>query len=152
MNKKNNILLAFYGDDFTGSTDALEFLTRAGAKTMLFIEPPSKAVLAKYPGLNAFGVAGRTRSMSPAEMKKTLLPAFEKLKQCGARHVHYKICSTFDSSPKIGSIGKAIDAGAEVFKNKFTPLLVAAPLLGRYCLFGNLFARMGIGSEGSIHR
>jgi uncharacterized protein YgbK (DUF1537 family) len=35
---KNNILLAFYGDDFTGSTDALEFLTRAGARTALFIE------------------------------------------------------------------------------------------------------------------
>jgi 3-oxoisoapionate kinase len=42
LERKNNILLAFYGDDFTGSTDALEFICRAGAKAMLFIDPPTK--------------------------------------------------------------------------------------------------------------
>ncbi|OQP66597.1 serine kinase [Niastella vici] len=152
MDSSKNILLAFYGDDFTGSTDALEFLTRAGAKTALFIEPPTAEQLKKYPGLNAFGVAGKTRAMAPGEMEQTLLPAFEKLKLTGARHVHYKVCSTFDSSPTTGSIGKAIDTGAAVFKNKCIPLLVAAPMLGRYCMFGNLFARMGIGSNGKIYR
>jgi len=30
MSVKSKLLLAFYGDDFTGSTDALEFLTRNG--------------------------------------------------------------------------------------------------------------------------
>jgi uncharacterized protein YgbK (DUF1537 family) len=45
-----------------------------------------------------------------------------------------------------------MDIGAEVFKAPFIPLLVAAPVLGRYCLFGNLFARMGIGSQGQIYR
>jgi uncharacterized protein YgbK (DUF1537 family) len=152
MTSNSNILLAFYGDDFTGSTDALEFLTRAGAKTALFIEPPTAEQLKKYPGLNAFGVAGKTRAMAPAEMEQTLLPAFEKLQQTGARHVHYKVCSTFDSSPTIGSIGKAIDTGVAVFKTSCVPLLVAAPVLGRYCLYGNLFARMGIGSNGKIYR
>lgn len=150
--KSSTILLAFYGDDLTGSTDALEFLNRAGAKTVLFIEPPAAEQLAKYPDLDAFGVAGMTRSQSPELMEQTLLPAFKSLKKSGARHVHYKVCSTFDSSPATGSIGKAIDTGAMVFKNKFIPLLVAAPALGRYCLFGNLFARMGIGSEGTIYR
>lgn len=85
-------------------------------------------------------------------MEEILLPAFEKLKQTGARHIHYKTCSTFDSSPAVGSIGKAIDIGSHVFNNTFIPLLVAAPVLGRYCLFGNLFARMGIGSRGEIYR
>ena len=150
--QKNNILLAFYGDDFTGSTDALEFMTRAGAKTVLFIEPPTAEQLQQHPGLQAFGVAGMTRAMAPEKMEATLLPAFEQLKQTGARHVHYKVCSTFDSAPHIGSIGKAIDTGAAVFNNSFVPLLVAAPVLGRYCLFGNLFARMGIGSQGQIYR
>lgn len=152
MDKDKKILLAFYGDDFTGSTDALEFLTRAGAKAVLFIEPPTPAQLAKYPGLNAYGVAGLTRSMPPKQMQEVLLPAFSEMKRSGARHVHYKVCSTFDSSPEIGSIGMAIDVGAEIFKSKIIPLVVAAPVLGRYCLFGNLFARMGIGSEGDIHR
>jgi 3-oxoisoapionate kinase len=58
--------------------------------------------------------------------------------------VHYKVCSTFDSSPQVGSIGRAIDVGREVFREApFVPLLVAAPALGRYCVFGNLFATLG---------
>lgn len=153
MNEKSNdILLAFYGDDFTGSTDALETLNRAGAKTILFIEPPSPEKLATYPGIQAIGVAGVTRSMDPAKMDQELRSAFSMLKQVGARHIHYKVCSTFDSSPEIGSIGKAIDTGAEIFASAFVPLLVAAPALGRYSVFGNLFARMGIGSDGAIYR
>lgn len=146
------ILLAYYGDDFTGSSDALEFLSRAGARTVLFTQPPTAGQLARYPGLDAFGVAGMTRSMAPAEMEATLRPAFERLKGSGARHVHYKICSTFDSSPEIGSIGRAIETGAAVFDSAVVPLLVAAPALGRYTAFGHLFARMGIGSDGSIYR
>ncbi|MES2647014.1 MAG: four-carbon acid sugar kinase family protein [Bacteroidota bacterium] len=145
-------LLAFYGDDFTGSTDALEFLTRAGAKTLLFIEPPSLEQLAQFPNLDAYGIAGMTRALPALEMDAKLLPAFSLMKASKVRHVHYKTCSTFDSSPAIGSIGKAIDTGASVFANKLVPLLVAAPALGRYSVFGNLFARMGIGSNGSIFR
>ncbi len=148
----NNLLLAFYGDDFTGSTDALEFISRAGMKAALFIEPPTKEQLATYPELNAIGIAGMTRSLSPHAMQEILHPAFEKLHQLGPRHVHYKVCSTFDSSPAVGSIGKAIDVAASIFHKRFVPLLVAAPALGRYCVFGNLFARMGIGSQGKIYR
>lgn len=148
----SNLLLAFYGDDFTGSTDALEILERAGIRTALFIEPPTPEDLARFPHIRAFGIAGMTRAMAPAQMEATLQPAFEALKTSGARHIHYKVCSTFDSSPAIGSIGKAIDIGAAVFGPKFTSLVVAAPSLGRYCSFGNLFARMGIGSNGHIHR
>ena len=61
----SKLLLAFYGDDFTGSTDALEQLTLAGIRTALFIEPPSAAQLKKFPGLQAVGVAGMTRSLAP---------------------------------------------------------------------------------------
>jgi uncharacterized protein YgbK (DUF1537 family) len=152
VKKESNILLAFYGDDFTGSTDALEFICRAGAKTILFIEPPTADQLKAFPGLNAYGVAGKTRSLSPEQMEKILMPAFEQMKATEARHVHYKVCSTFDSSPTVGSIGKAIDCGSAVFKNMITPVLGGMPALGRYCVFGNLFARMGIGSNGAIYR
>jgi uncharacterized protein YgbK (DUF1537 family) len=72
------LLLAFYGDDFTGSTDALEFICRAGARAILFIEPPTAEQLKKYPGLDAFGVAGMTRSLPPGEMETILLPALRK--------------------------------------------------------------------------
>jgi 3-oxoisoapionate kinase len=152
VNKHSDILLAFYGDDFTGSTDALEFICRAGAKAILFIEPPTKEQLNAFPGLNVFGVAGKTRSLPPKEMENILMPAFEKIKATGARHVHYKTCSTFDSSPTIGSIGKAIDCGVKIFGPSFIPVVGGTPALGRYCVFGNLFARMGIGSNGDIYR
>lgn len=148
----NKLLLAFYGDDFTGSTDALEFLSRAGLKAVLFIAPPTAEQLAAYPEVNAIGVAGFTRSLPPEKMEAVLQPAFEQLKALQPRHVHYKVCSTFDSSPEIGSIGRAMDVGTSVFANSVVPLFVAAPVLGRYCVFGNLFARMGIGSNGVIHR
>jgi uncharacterized protein YgbK (DUF1537 family) len=145
-------LLAFYGDDLTGSTDALEFICTAGAKTVLFLAPPTLEQLSRYPGLQAFGIAGLTRSLSPAQMEDQLLPAFQLMKQTGAKHVHYKVCSTFDSSPGVGSIGRAIDCGAQVFHNDFIPVLGGMPALGRYCVFGNLFARMGIGTNGKVYR
>jgi len=142
--------LAFYGDDFTGSTDALEFLSRAGVPTVLFLEPPSPETLARHPGLQAVGVAGMTRSMTAEALAAELRLALTALRALGAPHVHYKVCSTFDSSPTTGSIGRAIDVGAEIFGARFVPLLVGAPALGRYCVFGNLFARLGTGGE--IHR
>jgi 3-oxoisoapionate kinase len=152
MAGSGDLLLAFYGDDFTGSTDALEFLERAGVRTVLFLEPPSPERLARYPGRRAVGVAGVTRALPPEAMEAALRPAFSQLRALGVPHVHYKVCSTFDSSPTIGSIGRAIDVGAEIFGARFVPLLVGTPPLGRYCVFGNLFARMGIGSGGAIHR
>ncbi|ATC63348.1 serine kinase [Nibricoccus aquaticus] len=148
----SELLLAYYGDDFTGSTDALEFLSRAGARTRLFLDPPTPAQLARHPSLQAIGVAGLTRSLAPADMERTLRPAFTALRALGSPHVHYKVCSTFDSSPTTGSIGRAIDVGSEIFQRPFVPLLIGAPALGRHCVFGTLFARMGIGSTGEIHR
>jgi len=144
--------LAYFGDDFTGSTDALEFLSRAGLRTALFLEPPSRERLAAMPSLDALGVAGLTRSLPPAEMEAVLRSALTALRDLAPRHVHYKVCSTFDSSPTVGSIGRAIDVGVSIFGGRYVPLLVGAPALGRYCAFGNLFARMGIGSAGEIYR
>jgi uncharacterized protein YgbK (DUF1537 family) len=148
----SKLLLTFYGDDFTGSTDALEQLTLAGIRTALFIRPPTPAELKKFSGLQAIGVAGRTRSLAPDAMGRELKPALLALKKLGARHVHYKVCSTFDSSPRVGSIGRVMDVAAKIFPAPFIPLLVAAPALGRYTIFGQHFARYGIGSAGAIHR
>src|SRR5688500_4005655 len=121
----SDLLLSFYGDDFTGSTDALESLARGGVRTVLFTRPPTPQQLAKYDGLGAFGVAGMTRAMPPDEMERTLHPAFEAMRACGAPIVHYKVCSTFDSSPTIGSIGRAIAVGLEVFGSGIVPGVVA---------------------------
>jgi len=143
----NPLLLAYYGDDFTGSADVMEVLQWSGLKTALFVNPPSPDQLQRFPGLRAFGIAGSSRAMSPTTMERELPPAFEALSASGAPFIHYKICSTFDSSPDTGSIGKAIDIGRSIFNATCIPILAGAPNLGRYTVFGNLFARSGLDSE-----
>lgn len=145
-------LLTYYGDDFTGSTDALESLSRAGVSAVLFAAPPSRGQLARFPDARAIGVAGISRALSPAQMEVELSPVFAQIKALGAPIFHYKTCSTFDSSPQIGSIGRAIDIGQRIFDSPFVPLVVGAPTLGRYVAFGNLFARVGAGTGGEVFR
>ncbi|MFN0120975.1 MAG: four-carbon acid sugar kinase family protein [Blastocatellia bacterium] len=138
------LLLTFYGDDFTGSADAMESLSLHGVRSVLFLSPPTPELLqAKFPDIEAVGVAGASRAMTPAQMEAELPAIFSQLQQLNARLFHYKVCSTFDSSPNIGSIGKAYEIGQRVFHSPFVPLLVGAPVLKRYCVFGNLFATVG---------
>ena len=139
-----NLLLTFYGDDFTGSADAMESLSLHGVRSALFLAPPSTELLReRFPGIEAVGVAGASRAMTPEQMEAELPAIFAALRRLDARLFHYKICSTFDSSPRIGSIGKAYEIGQRVFHSPFVPLLVGAPALKRYCIFGNLFATIG---------
>lgn len=133
----------FYGDDFTGSTDALEALALNGVPAALFLGLPESDKLKKFSHCAAIGVAGESRSRSPEWMSAQLPAIFQSLKELGAPLCQYKICSTFDSSPETGSIGRALEIGAKVFHSRFVPVFPAAPLLGRYVVFSNLFARAG---------
>lgn len=142
-----SVKLAFYGDDFTGSTDALEVLAFAGLRSALFLQPPSPAVLERAGALDAFGIAGDSRAMTPAEMDEALPPVFDALARSGAPIVHYKVCSTFDSSPAIGSIGRAMEIGRRSFGESFIPVVGGTPSLRRYCAFGHLFARSATDDE-----
>jgi uncharacterized protein YgbK (DUF1537 family) len=142
--------LTWLADDFTGATDALDALARAGLRSALFIEPPTPAQLQPLGELDAIGVAGRTRTLGPEAMRQEVGVALAALGALGAPLCHYKVCSTFDSSPRTGSIGAAIEAGLEVLGGEWVPLLVGVPALGRFCVFGNLFAR--VGSDGAVVR
>lgn len=142
--------LAFYGDDFTGSTDALEVLAFAGLRTALFLAPPSDQALAQAGPLDAFGIAGDSRAMTPREMDDALPPVFDALAASGAPIVHYKVCSTFDSSPEIGSIGRAMLLARRSFGRGTIPVVGGTPSLRRYCAFGHLFARSA--TDDQVHR
>jgi hypothetical protein len=73
MSGPPGLLLTFYGDDFTGSTDAMEALTLAGLRTVLFFSPPAPELLeSRFADLSCMGVAGTSRAMSPAEMDREL--------------------------------------------------------------------------------
>lgn len=134
------LVMTFYGDDFTGSTDSMEALSLNGLPAVLFLEPPAPEALAAFPDARAVGVAGISRSQSPDWMADNLPPVFEALKALGAPLCHYKTCSTFDSAPHVGSIGRAIELARATFGTAWTPMVVGAPVLRRYQAFGNLFA------------
>lgn len=141
-------LYAYYGDDFTGSTDVLEALSLAGVRSVLFTSLPSEERRREFADCQALGIAGESRSRSPQWMSAHLPAVFRWLGGFGAPVVHYKTCSTFDSSPQIGSIGRALEIGRETLAPPFIPIVVAAPHLKRYLAFGNLFAAAG----EQIHR
>ncbi|MGR8927217.1 four-carbon acid sugar kinase family protein (plasmid) [Rhizobium leguminosarum] len=133
-------LVSFYGDDFTGSSAAMEAFAWQGIKTVLFLDVPSAERLAEFSDYRCIGIAGIARSKSPAWMDAHLPAIFERLGKTGSPIVHYKVCSTFDSSPQIGSIGKAAELGAELFPGPI-PMLVGDLGMGRVQVFGHLFAQ-----------
>jgi 3-oxoisoapionate kinase len=132
-------LVAFYGDDFTGSSAAMEVLAFAGLETILFLDAPTPERLARFGGCAAIGIAGVARARPPEWMDEHLPPIFDALGRLGAPIVHYKVCSTFDSAPHIGNIGRAAELGLRRFPG-WAPMIVADPGMGRYQAFGHLFA------------
>jgi 3-oxoisoapionate kinase len=141
-------LLAYYGDDFTGSTDVLEAVSLAGIPTVLFLREPSPAWLARFRTMRCVGLAGSARGRSPQWMQQHLPRAFASLQAVGAPILQYKVCSTFDSSPQTGSIGTAIELGVQAVGGDWSPMIVGTPRLKRYQCFGHLFAAMG----DEVHR
>jgi uncharacterized protein YgbK (DUF1537 family) len=138
-----SIRFAYYGDDFTGSTDALEALAAHGVRTVLFLGVPAQRHFRQFADYEAIGVAGESRSRSPEWMDRELPKVFAWLRNLGAPVVQYKVCSTFDSSPQIGNISRAMSIGREAFGTECVFVVVAAPHLRRYVVFGNLFAAAG---------
>ena len=150
MNAKTSLL--FYGDDFTGSTDAMERLWLGGWRARLYLQPPSLEQVQNLKDLDAIGIAGYTRSMPPSQAASILRRVFRWCEQLHPRFVHYKICSTFDSSPSVGNIARVVREGREVFSCGVVPILAAAPSLGRYTAFGHHFASTSIGNNDRVHR
>ena len=141
-------LLAYCADDFTGATDVMEAFSAAGVSTVLFLQPPGPAWVQRFAGTRCIGLATTARCQSPAWMDQHLLEAFGRLQAFGAPILQYKVCSTFDSSPAVGSIGRAIDIGTRLMPGAWSPMVVGAPRLRRYQAFGNLFAVV----DGQGHR
>ncbi|MGF6527028.1 four-carbon acid sugar kinase family protein [Variovorax sp. PvP013] len=142
--------ILYYADDFTGATDTLGTAARAGLRTLLFLRPPDDARLAAAGALDCLGIAGAARAMTPAEMRDELAPVAALFARVGARVLHYKTCSTFDSAPRVGSIGVAVAALRGAVAQSWAAIVGGQPDLERYCLFGHLFAAAGSGGE--VHR
>lgn len=141
-------LIAWYGDDFTGSAAVMEVLAFAGIPSVLFTAIPDAALAARFAHCRALGIASTARSHGPDWMGENLPAPLAWLHATGAELLHYKLCSTFDSSTTLGSIGRALEIALTIRPACAVPLLTAAPQMRRYQSFGHLFA----GSPDGVFR
>lgn len=132
------MIVGVYGDDVTGSVDALLQYRRAGLDGALVTSPDA---VAEVSDRAVVIVAGTARSLPADAMAAAVRPAFGALRE--ARIVQYKACSTADSSPEIGSLGRVLELARDVYGEQTIPLLFAQPDFGRYTSFGHHFARDG---------
>lgn len=142
-------LVGYYGDDVTGSVDVLLQFARRGMRGCLFIGTPSIEELREAGDAHeVVGIAGIARSLAPDPLDAEVRPALEALRDLAPRVVQYKACSTADSSPTTGSLGRVIEIARDVFGDAPIPVLFAQPDFGRYTVFGHHFAAEG----GVVHR
>lgn len=145
----SDLRCAFYGDDVTGSVDALLQFERLGLRGRLFVGLPGAEALRRAADeCDVVGIAGIARSLTTAELDGEVRPALEALAALSPDVLQYKACSTVDSSPEIGSLGRVVEIGREVAGARPVPLLFAQPDFGRYTAFGHHFAAEG----GTVHR
>ncbi len=130
--------VAFIGDDFTGSTDALESYTLAGRCVRSCCTIESFAEALRDAEIDVVGMATIARSQSPVHMRPTIEPLVSASFDASVHRLHYKCCSTFDSSPAVGSLGVVLDI---LGKQSSTAIVGGTPALGRYCIFGQIYAR-----------
>lgn len=111
-----------------------------------FFRPPK---LSEIDGLDAVGIATALRSMNRDDGARAMAQLAAPLAALKGQHYHLKICSTFDSSPDTGNIATTGDILAAAIDAKWTAIIGGQPSLGRYCVFGNLFANA---ADGNVYR
>lgn len=140
-------LVAFYADDFTGATDVMLQLRRCGLDGVLLLSA-DEAALARHAHSDVVGIAGIARSLPTADMEAEVASAFRMLWALRPRVLQYKACSTVDSSPGIGSLGRAAEIAVATTRQRSIPALFAQPDFGRFTVFGNHFAA----DHGTVYR
>ena len=139
--------ICFYGDDLTGSTDALANFARWGLHVRMVFDVASVARIGE--GADVVGIAGRARSLPSSELEAELSPVLASFAALEPEVIQYKVCSTFDSSPSVGSIGRVCELASSLLGRRAIPVLAAQPDLGRFTVYSNHFARA---FDGRVYR
>ena len=129
------LFLGCIADDFTGATDLANNLVRAGMRVVQTIGVPSEPPDAD---VDAVVVALKSRTIEPRLAVEQSLGALQWLRSVGARQIYFKICSTFDSTPR-GNIGPVTDALMDALGCDFAVTTPAFPDNGRTVFRGHLF-------------
>jgi uncharacterized protein YgbK (DUF1537 family) len=134
----------FVADDLTGASDVLAQAHRYGLEAALVIgDTPLPA------DVDVVGIAGPARSLGGTGFDTEVRRDLARIAQDDLDVLLYKICSTFDSSPTIGSIGRGIELLHERFGDHGPiPVAPAQPAFGRFTAFSDHYATFA----GQIHR
>jgi uncharacterized protein YgbK (DUF1537 family) len=128
--------LGCIADDYTGASDLANTLTRCGLRTVQTIGVPSGDLA--LPEVDAVVVSLKSRSIEASLAVSRSRDAEKWMRQRGARHVLFKICSTFDSTDA-GNIGPVMDALRADSGDAIVLVTPAFPETGRTVYQGNLF-------------
>ncbi len=131
----SGLALGCIADDYTGASDLANALSRAGLATIQTIGVPVGLAL---PPVDALVVSLKSRSVPAADAVAMAGPARAWLRGQGARHILFKICSTFDSTDA-GNIGPVMDALRTAEGGAIVPVTPAFPETGRTIYMGRLF-------------
>lgn len=142
----NQPLLGCIADDLTGATDLCNNLVRAGMRVVLTVDVPKS--IAAIPA-DAIVVALKSRAIAAADAVSQSLAACRWLRNQGARQIYFKICSTFDSTPK-GNIGPVIEALMDELNCSFSAVVPAFPDNERTVYRGHLFVGEVLLSESGM--
>ena len=105
-----NIVLGCIADDYTGASDLASMLSLNGLRTVQTIGVPRAEL--DLPAADAVVVSLKSRSIAADRAVAVSLEAESWLRERGAAHVLFKVCSTFDSTDA-GNIGPVLDALSE---------------------------------------
>ena len=130
--------LGCIADDFTGATDLANNLVRAGMRTVQLNGVPAVDEAPVGSDVDAVVVALKSRTIAPVEAVAQSLAACRFLKAGGATQIYFKVCSTFDSTPR-GNIGPVLEALMDELGCRFTIATPAFPDNGRTVFKGHLF-------------
>ncbi|NKK69660.1 four-carbon acid sugar kinase family protein [Rhizobium leguminosarum bv. viciae] len=130
------ILLGSIADDYTGASDLANTLTKNGLRTVQTVGIPDPSLA--LPDVDAVVVSLKIRSVPASDAAAAAASAGQWLRQRGAGHVLYKICSTFDSTDA-GNIGPVIEALSDAAGGGIVLVTPAFPETGRTVYLGHLF-------------
>ncbi len=130
------IALGCIADDYTGASDLANALTTNGLRCVQTIGIPEPGFT--MPEVDAVVVALKTRSVPAEDAVSQSLAAGRWLKAQGARHILFKVCSTFDSTDA-GNIGPVTEALRQAAGGGIVIVNPGYPAAGRRVFQGHLF-------------
>lgn len=135
------LAFAAIADDDTGASDLAGMLAEAGARTLLFIDPPAEGQFVEWSArYDAVVIGVGTRNLAPEVARKRTRDALRLALTRDPHLFQIKYCSTFDSTVE-GNIGPSVDAAMDELGARFTVAVPALPVNGRTTYQGHHFVR-----------